>query len=136
MNILLAFGAALAVIIFFRSKSLPWPLRIVLLVAVGIVVSALWQPETFEDRLARATASPTPSAPHEMTGCSASRREIEARLKAPSSADWVDCLSTTDAGVQTVRLTVDAQNAYGAKVRSRWVTTVRNNSVESVRQAQ
>lgn len=71
-------------------------------------------------------------AQHSQTGCSASRRAIEAQLKAPSSAQWVDCNSTTSAGVQTVTLTVDSQNGFGAMIRSRWVTTVRNGSVETV----
>ena len=132
MNFLLLGCGAIAVMIFFRSKGLPGIMRFVLSAAVVIAVSALWQPESFEQKVARLAAPPTP--PHEATGCSASQRAIEARLKAPSSAKWIDCVSTTSGGVQTVRLSVDAQNAYGAMLRSHWVTTVRGNNVESVTQ--
>jgi hypothetical protein len=72
------------------------------------------------------------SAPHEQTGCSASRRAITGQLKSPGTAQWVDCHSTTAAGVQTVTVTVDSQNSYGALVRSRWVATVRDNTVERI----
>jgi len=72
------------------------------------------------------------SAPHEQTGCSASRRAIGQQLKSPGSAQWVDCHSTTTAGVQTVTITVDSQNSYGGLVRSQWVATVKDNSVERV----
>lgn len=73
-------------------------------------------------------------APHSQTGCATSRRAIEAKLKSPGSAKWVDCNSTTSAGVQTVTLSVDSQNSLGALIRSQWVTTVRDNRVESVTQ--
>ena len=76
----------------------------------------------------------TSQDPHSQTGCSASRRAIEAQLKSPGSAKWVDCTSTPSAGVQTVTLTVDSQNSYGALTRTQWVTTVRNNTVEKVQQ--
>lgn len=72
------------------------------------------------------------SDPGPTTGCSASRRAIEARLKSPASAKWGDCNSTTAGGMQTVRLTVDSQNGFGAMIRSQWVTTVRDNAVLSV----
>jgi len=74
------------------------------------------------------------SAPHAFTGCSASKRAIEARLRSPGSAKWGDCSSTTSNDMQTVTLTVDSQNGFGALVRSQWVTKVRNNVVESVTQ--
>ncbi len=73
--------------------------------------------------------------PHAATGCSASRRAIAERLKSPSSAKWLDCRSTTSSGVQTVVTTVDSQNSFGAMLRTQWVTTVRNNTVESVVQS-
>jgi hypothetical protein len=83
-------------------------------------------------------AAPAPSStagdPYDQTGCSASRRAIEARLKSPGSAKWISCRVTTSAGVQTVMLAVDSQNAMGGLVRSEWVTQVRDNKVESVTQ--
>lgn len=72
------------------------------------------------------------SEAHEQTGCSASRRAIGERLKSPGSAQWVDCHSSTTAGVQTVTVTVDSQNNSGGLVRSQWVATVKDNTVERV----
>lgn len=72
--------------------------------------------------------------PYDQTGCSASRRAVSSRLRAPGTAKWVSCRVTTTAGVQTVTLAVDSQNAMGALIRSEWVTQVRNNDVESVAQ--
>lgn len=73
-------------------------------------------------------------APHSKTGCSASRRAVEERLRSPATAKMIDCSSTTSAGVQTVLVTIDAQNAFGAAVRTQWVAKVRDNTVESVTQ--
>lgn len=73
-------------------------------------------------------------APHAATGCSASKRAVEGRLKAPTSAKWGDCHSTTANGVQSVTVMVDAQNSFGAMIRMQWLVTVRNNNVESITQ--
>ena len=80
----------------------------------------------------RGPSSGVAEAPHAQTGCSAARRAVEARLRSPASAKWGDCHSTTRDGVQTVRVSVDSQNGFGALIRSEWMATVRNNSVESV----
>lgn len=72
--------------------------------------------------------------PYDQTGCSASKRAVTAKLKSPGSAKWVSCSVTTAAGVQTVLLAVDSQNAYGGLIRSEWMTRVRDNNVESVAQ--
>lgn len=81
--------------------------------------------------------APSSSAadPYDQTGCSASKRAVEARLRSPGSAKWVSCRVTTEAGAQTVRLEVDSQNASGGLVRSEWLAKVRNNTVESVAQS-
>lgn len=80
------------------------------------------------------STSSSSSSAHEKTGCSASRRAVEARLKSPGSAKWVDCTSTTSGGVQTVTVSVDSQNSYGGLMRTTWVATVRDNNVLSVAQ--
>lgn len=72
--------------------------------------------------------------PYDQTGCSASKRAVSAKLRSPGSAQWVSCRVTTSAGVQTVTLAVDSQNAMGGLIRSEWMTQVRNNNVESVAQ--
>lgn len=79
-------------------------------------------------------SSSTAGDAHSQTGCSASRRAIEAKLVSPGSAKWVSCSSTTSAGVQTVILSVDSQNRSGGLIRSEWLTKVRDGTVESVGQ--
>ena len=76
--------------------------------------------------------SSSSSDPYDQTGCSASKRAVSAKLRSPGSAQWVSCRVTTSAGVQTVTLAVDSQNAAGGLVRSEWITQVRDNNVESV----
>lgn len=102
--------------------------RMPFLAWVAMVIAGLW----FLGQLV--TCSGPDNTPGPTTGCSASRRAVEAQLKAPASAKWGDCESTTTGGTQTVRLTVDSQNGFGAMIRSRWVTTVRDNTVISVTQ--
>ena len=81
-----------------------------------------------------AAPASTGSDPYDQTGCSASKRAVAEKLKSPGSAKWVSCRVTTAAGVQTVTLAVDSQNAFGGLVRTEWMTRVRNNNVESVDQ--
>lgn len=103
---------------------------------VGIWMLGSMAPADRSEASKWASPASSPAAdPYDQTGCSASRRAIEARLRSPASAKWVSCRVTTTAGVQTVTLTVDSQNAMGALLRSEWVTTVRNNNVESITQA-
>lgn len=78
--------------------------------------------------------TPATSDPYDQTGCSASRRAVEAKLRSPGSAKWVSCRVTTEAGTQTVILAVDSQNASGGLVRSEWMTKVRSNDVQSITQ--
>lgn len=111
-------------------------LRVIVLLVAGAILMALFVNAGGSNSGDQAGRRPSPSAPHEATGCSASKRAVTARLKAPSTAQFSDCYSTTADGVQTVTLTVDSQNGFGAMIRSKWVTKVRNNQVEQVGQYQ
>lgn len=91
-----------------------------------IISAALWGTFHF---LGSAPVGTAASDPYDQTGCSASKRAIEAKLKSPGSAKWASCRVTTEAGVQTVIVAVDSQNASGGLVRSEWVAKVRDNSV-------
>ncbi len=133
MNLVLLGIGAVGIFFVMRTAALHGFWRVAISAFIAWLVFTYWQGESFEDKTARLAKPPDP--PHEATGCSASRRAVEARLKSPSSAKWGDCFSTTAGGVQTVRLSVDSQNAMGAMLRSQWITTVRNNVVESVAQA-
>ena len=106
----------------------------VALFGIFYLLGASAPPQHSEASKWSAPGSQSTADPYDQTGCSASKRAVEARLKSPGSAKWVSCRVTTEAGVQTVTLAVDSQNAYGGLVRSEWITKVRNNNVESVGQ--
>jgi hypothetical protein len=59
----------------------------------------------------------------------ACKEAVEADLKAPGTAEWVD-VELADAG-ETTKVTgkVDAENSYGAKVRGTFSCTVDDNNV-------
>jgi len=104
---------------------------VVWLLSQGAWVRPGSQPSESSKWAAPATAA---RDPYDQTGCSASKRAIEAKLRSPGSAKWISCRVTTEAGVQTVMLAVDSQNASGGLVRSEWITKIRDNNVESVGQ--
>lgn len=103
------------------------------IVVVGLVYIVVIAPPSAPPRSPSAQGV---SDPFDQTGCSSSRRAVEARLTSPSSAKWVSCRSTTSSGIQSVTLVVESQNALGAMVRSTWLTAVKDNSVQSVAQIQ
>ncbi len=114
-------------------------MRLPALLIVGAVVGVGWlamrpaappQPSEASKWAAPASAPD----PFDQTGCSASKRAVEAKLRSPGSAKWVSCHVTTAAGVQSVTLIVDSQNASGGLVRSEWLAKVRANNVESAAQ--
>lgn len=62
---------------------------------------------------------------------------VERRLKSPSTAKFPDGLSSNvsepSGGVVTVSASVDAQNAFGALLRKRWVCTVNVSDTKNPR---
>lgn len=52
---------------------------------------------------------------------------VKERLKAPATADFSDLDVTSDAGEYTVTGDVDAQNSFGAKLRSHFTCVVRDS---------
>lgn len=116
-------------------------MRVPFLVIVAGVVGAAWlvtqagAPPSQPSEASKWAPSSSAGDPYDQTGCSASKRAVEARLRSPGSAKWVSCRVTTEAGVQTVALAVDSQNASGGLVRTEWLAKVRNNNVESVIQS-
>lgn len=122
----------------FGGEAVRPPYVVVVLAIIGAVTWLTLQPDG-SPRPSEASnwTAPTKSAasdPYDQTGCSASKRAVSAKLRAPGTANWVSCRVTTAAGVNSVTLTVDSQNASGGLVRTEWTTKVRDNNVESVTQ--
>jgi hypothetical protein len=88
-------------------------------------------------RVAKVGASATPAdhGPDAVGAWVAAEGFVKGRLKAPSTADFGgladfqnpdDCVTYLGDGRYRVRGWVDAQNGFGAKIRTRWHCTVRN----------
>jgi len=56
---------------------------------------------------------------------------VEKRLKAPASAEYTDPKTSKAGATYTVGGSVDSQNSFGAKIRSRYVCTVKDNGDDS-----
>lgn len=69
---------------------------------------------------------PTPVYPSEDAKRVCQEKFIPERLKAPSTADFSDVQVTSSGHVYTVTGNVDAQNSFGAKVRSTFTCIVQD----------
>ena len=54
-------------------------------------------------------------------------KEVEERLKAPSTAKFDNIIVTEDKGVWVITGTVDAQNSFGAMIRNRFRVEIKDN---------
>lgn len=55
------------------------------------------------------------------------QEQVKERLKSPSTADFSDVEVSADGDLYTVSGVVDAENSFGAKTRSSWTCTARND---------
>lgn len=67
---------------------------------------------------------PGDSGPNEGDAERACQESVEARLKAPSTADFGATATSEDGGKWTVRGEVDAENSFGAAIGNTYVCTL------------
>ena len=91
---------------------------------VGIGVAAIFGLAVLGSLLPKSEQSKRES--QRIAGIAACRVEVEGRLKAPSTASFPGYEDVRDkgGGVAIVISSVDAQNSFGAKIRSRWICEV------------
>lgn len=83
--------------------------------------------EVAKERHERKLKAQDPLAGYEIKLCNALQEEVRDRLAAPSTADFEGCwhqpISYKGNGLYDGGFYVDAQNAFGAKLRSWWAAT-------------
>lgn len=81
---------------------------------------------------ARTTATATPDAGDPLEACGWCQVEVKEELKAPASAKFPSCnrasIYKVAEGVYNVKSYVDAQNSFGAMIRTDYVCQVRYRS--------